>query len=108
MKNKTLEEHAQELYPKAEVRVGGRRVIEFFEVFLKSNQEGHSNTFKLKRTTNYDSEGKVAGIPEMKFEIDNTLMRMRLFRAVQDEIFKDELSRIVVEKINEGKKGKEE
>lgn len=103
---KTLEEQARELYPEAEIEVHGKRVTEFFEIFLKSNEDGHSNRFKLKRTTNYDSDGEVSGIPEMEFEIDNTLMRMRLFEAVHDEIFKDELAKVVVEKINKGKKGK--
>ncbi len=106
MVNKTLEEQARELYPEAKVRVGRRMVTEFFEIDLMSNKDGHSNRFKLKRETMYDRDGEVAGIPEMTFEIDNTLMRMRLFEAVHDEIFKDELSKVVVEKINKGKKKK--
>ncbi len=99
-KNKTLEEQARELYPEASVRVCGKRVIEFFEVGLHCIKEGHSNVFKLKRTTNYDSVGEVSGVPEMTFEIDNTLMRMRLFEAVHDKIFKDEFSKVIVEKLN--------
>ncbi len=106
MVNKTLEEQAKELYPEAEVRVGRKMVTEFFEIFLKSNEDGHSNRFKLKRETLYDSDGEITSIPEMTFEIDNTLMRMRLFKAVHDEIFKDELAKVVAEKINKGKKKK--
>jgi len=89
MANKTLEQQAKELYPEAEVMINGKRVTEFFSVSLKSNEDGHSNLFHLRRTTNYNSEGKIAGIPEMKFEIDNVLMRMRLFEAVQDKIVKE-------------------
>lgn len=86
-----LEDKAIEMYPEATVNRNGKSVTEFFTVDLKCSDNEHSNTFKLKRTTNYDSTGKVSGIPEMKFEIDNTLMRLRLFGAIHDEIFyKDE------------------
>lgn len=86
MANKTLEEQARELYPEAEVRASGKKVTEFFEIDLKSDKDGHSNTFKLKKNTYYDSNGEVAGIPKMTFEIDNVLMRMRLFEAVNNKI----------------------
>jgi len=86
MKNKTLEEQAKELYPKTEVIIHGKTITEFFTVILNGNKKEHTNSFNLKRITKYDWEGNIKGIPEMKFEIDNLLMNLRIFGAMNDLI----------------------
>lgn len=82
-----LKEKAKEFYPEAVLTKHGKTVTEFFTVDLKGKTKEHDNRFNAKKVTKYDWEGKIKGIPEITFEIDNVLMKMRVFEEINSSMF---------------------